>query len=227
MRLNCNISFPSSIRLPRSSIPRRPRPCGTSWGGRWVHPGCPTARCRRTEKKRSGRRSKSSDSSTPNRMDGRKHRTRNLHYLENRETTMKKILPALVAAVGVLALTAVSSVAQEWPQRGTIRMIVPYPAGGGTDVVARIVAKFLAERLQQTIIVENRGGANGQVGLRALKQSPPDGYTMAMTSDSPMKVNPWFYKSIPYDPMKDFIHVTSVIRLPSLLAVHPDRKSAG
>ena len=78
-----------------------------------------------------------------------------------------------------------------------------------------------AERLHQTIIVENRGGANGQIGLQALKQSAPDGYTMAMTSDSPMTVNKWVYKIIPYDPMKDFIHVTSVIRLPSLLAVHP------
>jgi tripartite-type tricarboxylate transporter receptor subunit TctC len=134
---------------------------------------------------------------------------------------MKKLLTALAIAAGLLSVTVASSVAQEWPQRGTIRMIVPYPAGGGTDVVARIVAKYLQERLQQTIIVENRGGANGQVGLQALKQSPPDGYTMAMTSDSPMTVNPWVYKNLPYDPMKDFIHVTSVIRLPSLLAVHP------
>jgi len=134
---------------------------------------------------------------------------------------MRKILPALLAAIGLLALTAVSSVAQEWPTRGTIRLIVPYPAGGGTDVVARIVGKFLQERLNQTVIVDNRGGANGQVGLQALKQSPPDGYTMAMTSDSPMTVNQWVYKTIPYDPMKDFIHVTSVIRLPSMLAVHP------
>jgi len=138
---------------------------------------------------------------------------------------MRKILPALLAtllaASGLLALTAVSSVAQEWPTRGTIRLIVPYPAGGGTDVVARIVGKFLQERLNQTVIVDNRGGANGQVGLQALKQSPPDGYTMAMTSDSPMTVNQWVYKTIPYDSMKDFIHVTSVIRLPSLLAVHP------
>jgi len=138
---------------------------------------------------------------------------------------MRKILPALLAtllaAVGLLALTAASSVAQEWPTRGTIRLIVPYPAGGGTDVVARIVGKFLQERLNQTVIVDNRGGANGQVGLQALKQSPPDGYTMAMTSDSPMTVNQWVYKTIPYDSMKDFIHVTSVIRLPSLLAVHP------
>src|SRR5665811_1640963 len=135
--------------------------------------------------------------------------------------TMRKLLTTLVITVGLLTITAASSVAQDWPQKQTIRMIVPFPAGGGTDVVARIVAKYLAERLHQTIIVENRGGANGQIGLQALKQSAPDGYTMAMTSDSPMTVNKWVYKNLPYDPMKDFIHVTSVIRLPSLLAVHP------
>lgn len=134
---------------------------------------------------------------------------------------MRRLLTAAMIAAGLLSVTAAPSLAQEWPTRGTIRMIVPYPAGGGTDVVARIVAKYLSERLQQTIIVDNRGGANGQVGLQALKQSPPDGYTMAMTSDSPMTVNPWVYKNLPYNPMKDFIHVTSVIRLPSLLAVHP------
>jgi len=134
---------------------------------------------------------------------------------------MRKLLMAAMIAAGFLSVTAAPSLAQEWPTRGTIRMIVPYPAGGGTDVVARIVAKYLSERLHQTIIVDNRGGANGQVGLQALKQSSPDGYTMAMTSDSPMTVNPWVYKNLPYNPMKDFIHVTSVIRLPSLLAVHP------
>jgi tripartite-type tricarboxylate transporter receptor subunit TctC len=128
---------------------------------------------------------------------------------------------AILAATGLVAIALRPAAAQEWPQRGTIRMIVPYPAGGGTDVVARIVAKYLQDRLHQTIIVDNRGGANGQIGLQALKQSAPDGYTMAMTSDSPMTVNQWVYKNIPYDPMKDFIHVTSVIRLPSLLAVHP------
>jgi tripartite-type tricarboxylate transporter receptor subunit TctC len=134
---------------------------------------------------------------------------------------MRKYLTAAAIAVGLLGFAAAPSSAQEWPTRGTIRLIVPYPAGGGTDVVARIVAKYLQERLHQTIIVDNRGGANGQIGLQALKQAAPDGYTMAMTSDSPMTVNKWVYKSIPYDPMKDFIHVTSVIRLPSLLAVHP------
>ncbi len=132
---------------------------------------------------------------------------------------MRKISLALVA--GLLALAPASSFAQDWPAKQTIHMLVPYPAGGGTDVVARIVAKFLQERLHQTIIVENRGGANGAIGLQALKQAPPDGYTIEMTSDTPLTVNPWMYKNLPYDPLHDFIPVTTVIRLPSMLAVHP------
>ncbi len=128
---------------------------------------------------------------------------------------------SLALAAGLLALLPASSFAQDWPAKQTIRMLVPYPAGGGTDVVARIVAKYLQERLHQTIIVENRGGANGAIGLQALKQSPPDGYTIEMTSDTPLTVNPWMYKNLPYDPLHDFIPVTTVIRLPSMLAVHP------
>ena len=134
---------------------------------------------------------------------------------------MRKLGPAVAAAIGLLALASAPSFAQDWPQKQTIRMLVPYPAGGGTDVVARIVAKYLQERLHQTIIVENRGGANGAIGLQALKQSPPDGYTIEMTSDTPLTVNPWMYKNLPYDPLHDFIPVTTVIRLPSMLAVHP------
>ena len=134
---------------------------------------------------------------------------------------MKRLISTLMAAAGLLALTAAPLTAQEWPKKQAIRMIVPFPAGGGTDVVARIVAKYLGERLQQTVVVENRGGANGQMGLMALKQSAPDGYTIEVTSDTPMTVNPWIYKNIAYDPLKDFIPVVSLIRLPSMLAVHP------
>ncbi|MGB8123499.1 MAG: tripartite tricarboxylate transporter substrate-binding protein, partial [Pseudolabrys sp.] len=104
---------------------------------------------------------------------------------------MRKLIHILAAAVSILALTGVPSIAQDWPEKQTIKMIVPFPAGGGTDVVARIVAKYLSERLRQTIIIENRGGANGQIGLQALKQSAPDGYTIEVTSDTPMTVNPW------------------------------------
>lgn len=134
---------------------------------------------------------------------------------------MKKLISTLLAAAGLLAVTAAPSIAQEWPQKQTIRLIVPFPAGGGTDVVARIFGKYLAERLKQTVVIENRGGANGQMGLIALKQSAPDGYTIEVTSDTPMTVNPWIYKSIAYDPLRDFIPVASLIRLPSMLAVHP------
>jgi tripartite-type tricarboxylate transporter receptor subunit TctC len=134
---------------------------------------------------------------------------------------LKKLSAAVALAMGLFALVPAASFAQDWPAKQTIHMLVPYPAGGGTDVVARIVAKFLQERLKQTIIVENRGGANGAIGLQALKQAPPDGYTIEMTSDTPLTVNPWMYKNLPYDPLHDFIPVTTVIRLPSMLAVHP------
>ena len=134
---------------------------------------------------------------------------------------MKKLVSTLLAAAGLFAVAAAPSTAQEWPTKQTIRLIVPFPAGGGTDVVARIFGKYLAERLKQTVVIENRGGANGQMGLMALKQSAPDGYTIEVTSDTPMTVNPWIYKSIAYDPLRDFIPVTSLIRLPSMLAVHP------
>jgi tripartite-type tricarboxylate transporter receptor subunit TctC len=134
---------------------------------------------------------------------------------------MKKLIMALVAATALLSVTAPPSRAQNWPSMQTIHLIVPFPAGGGTDVVARIYAKYLGERLKQTIIVENRGGANGQIGLMALKQANPDGYTIEISSDSPMTVNPWIYKDIAYDALRDFTPVISLIRLPSMLAIHP------
>jgi tripartite-type tricarboxylate transporter receptor subunit TctC len=134
---------------------------------------------------------------------------------------MKKLISTFLAAAGLLAVTAVPSMAQDWPHKQTIKLIVPFPAGGGTDVVARIYAKYLGERLNQTVIVENRGGANGQIGLMALKQSAPDGYTIEVTSDTPMTVNPWIYKNVGYEALRDFIPVISLIRLPSMLAVHP------
>jgi tripartite-type tricarboxylate transporter receptor subunit TctC len=133
---------------------------------------------------------------------------------------MKRLVTITAIALGLLNLSPAPSFAQDWPQR-PIKMLVPFPAGGGTDVVARLVAKALSERLGQTIIVENRGGANGAIGLQALKQSTPDGYTIEATSDTPMTVNPWLYKDLPYDPLRDFIPVASVVRLPGMLAANP------
>jgi len=114
----------------------------------------------------------------------------------------------------------VIAVAQSWPQK-PIRMIVPFPPGGGTDFVGRLVAKHLSQRLGQTIFVENRGGANGTVGLQALMQSNPDGYTIATTSDTPLTVNPLLYENLPYEPLRDFVLVATVARSAEMLAVHP------
>jgi tripartite-type tricarboxylate transporter receptor subunit TctC len=133
---------------------------------------------------------------------------------------MKKLVVALAAVLGLLCFTVAPSAAQDWPQK-PIRMIVPFPAGGGTDVVARIAADHLSKKLNQPIYVENRGGANGGVGLQALKQSDPDGYTIAASSDTPLTVNPWLYKDLPYDPLKDFIPVATLVRLPGMLAANP------
>jgi tripartite-type tricarboxylate transporter receptor subunit TctC len=130
-----------------------------------------------------------------------------------------KILKML-AATALLCLAAAPSLAQTWPLK-TVRFIVPFPPGGGTDVVARMVAKNLQDKLGQTIIVENRGGANGAIGLMAVKQTVHDGYTFAFTSDTPMTVNPWLYKDLSYEPLKDFVPVTSAVRLPGMLAAHP------
>jgi tripartite-type tricarboxylate transporter receptor subunit TctC len=133
---------------------------------------------------------------------------------------MRKVVVILVAVAGLLGLSLAPSVAQSWPQK-TIRFIVPFPPGGGTDFVARLVAKNLQDKLGQTIIVENRGGANGAIGLMAVKQAVADGYTFSFTSDTPMTVNPWLYKDLAYQPLKDFIPVASAVRLPGMLAAHP------
>ena len=129
-------------------------------------------------------------------------------------------LLALVVAVGPLSLGLSPSAAQNWPQK-PIRMIVPFPPGGGTDFMGRLVAKHLSQRLGQMIFVENRGGANGTIGLQALMKSNPDGYTIATTSDTPLTVNPLLYKNLPYQPLRDFVLVATVVRSAEMLAVHP------
>src|SRR3984957_10189832 len=133
---------------------------------------------------------------------------------------MRKLVTAIAAMLGLLCSAPAPSLAQDWPQK-PIRLIVPFPAGGGTDVVARMFADHLSRRLNQPIYVENRGGANGAVGLQALKQADPDGYTLGFTSDTPMTVNPWLYKDLSYDPLKDFVPVASAVRLPGMLAANP------
>jgi tripartite-type tricarboxylate transporter receptor subunit TctC len=133
---------------------------------------------------------------------------------------MRKIPSRIAAAAAVLLIATAVAGAQSWPQK-PIRMIVPYPAGGGTDFIGRLAAKELTERLGQQVFVENRAGANGAIGLQALMQSDPDGYTIAASSDTPLVVNPWLYEKLPYQPLRDFVPVATLVRFPGMLAVHP------
>ena len=133
---------------------------------------------------------------------------------------MRIRLRRLAAAALVFCGLPTLAWAQNWPQK-PIKLIVPFAAGGGTDFIGRLMARQLSERLGQQVYVENRGGANGAIGLQALAQSEPDGYTIAAASDTTMVVNPWLNDKLPYDPIRDFIPVATMVKFPGLLAVHP------
>jgi tripartite-type tricarboxylate transporter receptor subunit TctC len=138
---------------------------------------------------------------------------------------MRNVLVKAVAALGAILLVPAIAAAQAWPQK-PVKMIVPYPAGGGTDFIARLAAKHLTDRLGQQVFVENRAGANGAIGLQVLMQSDPDGYTIATSSDTPLVVNPWLYDKLPYAPLRDFLPVATMVRFPGMLAVHPSVAAA-
>jgi tripartite-type tricarboxylate transporter receptor subunit TctC len=107
---------------------------------------------------------------------------------------------------------------QDYPSK-PIRVIVPYSAGGGTDIFARIIAKKLGERLDTQMVVENRVGAGGIVGSEVVAQAPPDGYTLLMMANT-HALYPWFYKNVPFDPVKSFTPVSLVASGANVLVVH-------
>ena len=130
-----------------------------------------------------------------------------------------RILFAVLAAV--LAFTCATSVqAQAWPSK-PIRYIVPFAAGGTTDILARMVGAKLSEALGQPVVVENRAGAAGALGVEMLAKSPPDGYTIGGGTVSSHGINVTLYPKLPYDPLKDFAPITMLATLPNMLVVHP------
>lgn len=102
-----------------------------------------------------------------------------------------------------------------------IRLVVPFPPGGGTDTGARIVAQKLGEALGQPVVVDNRGGAAGIIGTELAAKAPADGYTLVMGNIGTHAINPALYRKLPYDPVKDFVPVTQVCGLPMFLVVNP------
>jgi len=121
------------------------------------------------------------------------------------------------AALAGFALFAQAAAAQDWPSK-PVRFIVPYPPGGGTDVIARIVQEPLSRALGQQIVIENRGGAGGAVGTEAAAKSASDGYTFLFTLSS-HTINPLLYK-LSFDVERDFLSVTTVASLPQLIAAN-------
>jgi len=107
-----------------------------------------------------------------------------------------------------------------WPAK-PIRLIVGFAAGGSTDVTARIIAQALSDRLGQPVVVENRGGAGGNIGADAVAKAEPDGYTLLMATSSTFAANPNLYKSLPFDVRKDFAPIAVTAFIPNLLVVNP------
>ena len=131
---------------------------------------------------------------------------------------MKTILALLATACAALASPA--ALAQKFPDK-PIRFIVPFPPGGGTDIVARMLNQRLSERLGQQVIIDNRGGANAIIGTDLAAKAPADGYTMLLCLQANMAVNPSLYRNLPYDPMRDFSPVIQLNHIALLLAAHP------
>ena len=129
----------------------------------------------------------------------------------------------------LLGATATLALAQGWNRSATaqgypsqqIRFLVPYSPGGLPDTVARVVAKKLTDRIGQSVVVENRPGANGVVAAQALAAATPDGHTLLVTDDSMMTINPLIYRNIAYDPKRDFLPVSLIATAPLFLAAHP------
>ncbi len=128
--------------------------------------------------------------------------------------TMRFLLAVIAAVLPVLAQ------AQAWPSK-PVRLLVPFAPGGTTDVLARLVGQKLGDALGQQLLVDNRPGAGGNIGTELVVKSPADGYTLVMSFDGTMAINPSTYRKLAYDPQRDLAAVASVAQVPLLMVVHP------
>src|SRR5436190_3954296 len=124
-----------------------------------------------------------------------------------------------LAVVGLAAAAAISH-AQNFPSR-PVTLTVGFAPGGGTDTAARIIAKKLTENIGQSVVVENRAGAGGNIAAQHIASAPPDGYTIHLTSVGPMTVAPAMQKNLPYDPRKDIAPITMGVMFPNVIVVNP------
>jgi len=135
---------------------------------------------------------------------------------------MKKIILLAVSVASLLCAPFVSaqSTAQAFPNK-PIRFVVPFPPGGGNDILARALAPKMSEILGQQVVIDNRAGAGGNIGADFVAKSAPDGYTIVIASNQ-VTMNPWIYSKLPFDIAKDFSPIAQIASVPMLLAIHPD-----
>ena len=131
----------------------------------------------------------------------------------------RNLLIRLARLASLLALCVQLPLAQA--QDRSIRLIVPFPPGGSTDITARLLSEPMTRLLGQTVIIENRGGAGGSIGMMEVAKAAPDGSIFGVATVSTHGVNPAVYKSLPYDPIKNFAPVTELVQAPGVLVVHP------
>jgi tripartite-type tricarboxylate transporter receptor subunit TctC len=136
-------------------------------------------------------------------------------------TSQRRKTIAALAAAGTLAALGMSAHAAEWPQQKPISYVVPFTPGGSTDVVGRVIAQKLSDRLHQSVVVENKPGAAGAIGAAYVAKAAPDGYTLFGGTISTHAINPSLYKNLAYDPVKDFEPVCLVATLPNVLLADP------
>ncbi len=135
-------------------------------------------------------------------------------------------LKATLAAACMVLLPASAAFAQaDWPSK-PVRIIVPFPAGGAADLVARQVAQHLSTTLGQQFVVENRAGAGGNIGTDAVAKAAPDGYTLGLSTSGPLANNKSLYKVMPFDAQKDLVPIALVGEIPLVIAVNPGVKAA-
>src|SRR5258705_661288 len=133
---------------------------------------------------------------------------------------MKSWTAGLLAVAALATVTAAFAQRADYPERN-VTVIVPFPPGGASDITARLVTAKLAERLKQSVIVDNRGGANGAVGAVVMRQALADGYTLLVGSIGVFAINPALYKNLRYDPQKDFDLLSQLVRTPNVLVASP------
>ena len=131
----------------------------------------------------------------------------------------RRSIPAMLGAMAVIVLSAATAIAQTYPA-APVRVIVPFGAGGATDVLARVFIDHLQQRLGQTFTAENRGGAGGQIAATAFARAPADGYTLMFTTAAPITIAPLLSDKVQYDPRKDFVPVALVAVQPVWLTVN-------